>query len=142
MSRTITIALIQNFTHRVNNRLVVDIRRRSNGWLFSCARQLIRIDKLSSLGHSFRKIISCGMESQILLKFNICDSIDELASQKRICLGRLNVYFGPSLPMQYSQILLEKGERLSVLLSPNVKTAHGPFWLIYMSKTSGQSLPN
>jgi len=99
INRTIAVALIQNLTYCVNNRLIIDIRRRSNSWLFRSARQFVRIDKLSGFGNSGRKIIICGMKAQILLKFYVSYPIHEFSSQKRVGLGRLNVSFRPSLPM-------------------------------------------
>jgi len=64
------------------------------------------------------------MKAQILLKFYVSYPVDEFPSQKRVGLGRLNVSFGPSLPMQYAQILFKQGDRLSVLLSSYIKPAH------------------
>ena len=82
------------------------------------------------------------MKAQILLKFNISYTVDEFPSQKRVGLRRLDICFRPRFTMQYAQILFEQGKRLSVLLSPNIKSAHGSLRFIYMSKTAGQSLPN
>ena len=46
IDRTITVALIQYLTYRINNRLIINIRR-PNSWLFRSARQFVRVNKLS-----------------------------------------------------------------------------------------------
>ena len=99
IDRAVTLTLIQNLAHRVNNSLIIDIRRRSDSWLFSSTRQLVCIYKLSSLRYSCRKIIICGMKSQIFLSFCISYPIHEFPSQKRVGLRRLDVCFRPRLPM-------------------------------------------
>jgi len=44
--------------------------------------------------------------------------------------------------VQYAQILFKQGERLPILLSSYIKSAHGSFRFIYMPKTTGQGFPN
>jgi len=84
INRAITVALIQSLAYRINNRLIINIRR-PNSWLFRSARQLVRVNKLSSFGHCFREIVGGSMKPQVLLKFNVSDSVHKFASQKRVC---------------------------------------------------------
>jgi len=82
------ITQLQGLHHSVNNGLVVDAGRRSaKSRLLRGARQLVGVHELSRLGHRGGEVVAGGVETEVPLKLEVEDTVDELPAENRVSLG-------------------------------------------------------